>query len=340
MEGVKSRTYTTLNDYDTLGFMARPLRIEYPHAWYHVMNRGAARRKIFKNDTQREYFLSLLGDTSRRFNADWHVYCLMDNHYHLMVHTPEGNLQRIMRHVNGVYTQFFNRQERRDGPLFRGRYKAILVDAECYWLELSRYIHRNPLAAGIAKDLRRYRWSSYRAYVGIDQAPDWLTTKYILWSIGRTKRQRRYAKFVGRRPDPYIVKFYEGSIVSPILGDQNFTEHALEGRADTPDIPELKTARTLPAIDEIIDTVSRFYHIERETIITPVSGSSGAHAGRFIAMELCRKVGDHRLRAIAEAFGYASANSASRGCRLGAMRIAEDEGMSSDLDVLMRDLTP
>ena len=320
--------------------MTRPLRIEYPNAWYHVMNRGVARRKIFQSDAQREYFLSLLGETSRRFNADWHAYCLMHNHYHLMVHTPEGNLQRIMRHVNGVYTQFFNRQERRDGPLFRGRYKAILVDAQSYWLELSRYIHRNPLAAGIVKDLKRHRWSSYRAYVGIDKASEWLTTDYILSSIGRTKRHQRYAEFVRGRPDSEIVKFYEGPGVSPILGDKTFVEQALEGRAISSDIPELKTARTLPTIDEIIDAVGRHYQIEREMIVTPVSGSSGAHAGRFLAMELCRMVGDHRLRAIAEAFGYASANSASRGVRVGAMRIAEDEGMSSDLGVLIRDLTP
>ena len=129
--------------------MARPLRIEFKGAWYHVMNRGAGRCRIFENDAQRHYFLSLLEVTCERFNAEWHAYCLMTNHYHLMLRTPQGNLQRIMRHINGVYTQYYNRESRRDGPLFRGRYKAILVDAEAYWTHLSRYIHRNPVDASV-----------------------------------------------------------------------------------------------------------------------------------------------------------------------------------------------
>ena len=176
--------------------MSRPLRIEYEGAWYHVMNRGAARRLVFKTDSQRRYLLSLLEDTAHRFNADWHAYCLMGNHYHLMLHTPEGKLQRIMQYVNGQYTQHFNRSERRDGALFRGRYRAVLVDAEAYWLELSRYIHRNPLKAGLVEDLAAYPWSSYRAYCGLEKAPAWLTTDFVLNAIGQRNRHERYAAFV------------------------------------------------------------------------------------------------------------------------------------------------
>ena len=152
--------------------MSRPLRIEFNSAWYHVMNRGASHGSIFRTDDQRNYFLELLAHTGERFNADWHAYCLMDNHYHLMLHTPEGNLQRIMRHVNGVYTQYYNRSEGKDGALFRGRYKAILIDAQSYWLQLSRYIHRNPLEAGIVDNLDEYRWSSYAAYTKNKSKPE------------------------------------------------------------------------------------------------------------------------------------------------------------------------
>jgi len=113
------------------------------------MNRGAGRGAIFKNDDQRHYFLDLLTVVSERFQAECHAYCLMTNHYHLMLRTPKGNLQRIMRHINGVYTQYYNRTAGSDGPLFRGRYKAVLVDAQSYWAQLSRYIHRNPLDAGM-----------------------------------------------------------------------------------------------------------------------------------------------------------------------------------------------
>ena len=163
--------------------MSRPLRIEFKHAWYHVMNRGAGHRMIFNTDEQRQYFLSLLEVTAKRFNADWHAYCLMGNHYHLMLQTPDGNLQRIMRHINGIYTQYFNRSENTDGALFRGRYKAILVDAQAYWLQLSRYIHRNPLEAGLVGDLTDYPWSSYQAYTKARSAPGWLSTEYILHSL-------------------------------------------------------------------------------------------------------------------------------------------------------------
>ena len=160
--------------------MSRPLRIEFEGAWYHVMNRGAARCWVFNTDEQREYFLSLLADVHSRFGAEVHAYCLMGNHYHLLLRTPRGNLQRIMRHINGVYTQFFNRSEGRDGPLFRGRYKAVLVDAGAYWVELSRYIHRNSVEAGLVDALEDYPWSSYPAYVGLVGTPDWLMTSEVL----------------------------------------------------------------------------------------------------------------------------------------------------------------
>jgi REP element-mobilizing transposase RayT len=121
--------------------MARPLRILYENAWYHVMNRGASRIKTFYNDDNYKLFLDLLSDTYQRFNLETHAYCLMPNHYHLLVRTPLANLSRCMRHIDGLYTQKFNRIGKRDGALFRGRYKAILIDADSYLLQLSRYIH-------------------------------------------------------------------------------------------------------------------------------------------------------------------------------------------------------
>ncbi|MEC4670299.1 MAG: transposase [Nitrospirota bacterium] len=138
--------------------MARPLRIEYPGAWYHVMNRRGRRRFIFNTDDQRHYFLALLGEVYTRYQAEMHAYCLMDNHYHLLIRTPEANLQRVMRYVNGLYTQYLilksHRGQRRG--LFRGRYKAILVDADTRWLKL---FHRNPLDAQITSliELRQCR---------------------------------------------------------------------------------------------------------------------------------------------------------------------------------------
>jgi putative transposase len=275
--------------------MSRPLRIEYEGAWYHVMNRGADRRRVFKTDSQRGYFLSLLGETGERFNAEWHAYCLMGNHYHLMVRTPEGNLQRIMRHVNGLYTQYFNRGEGRDGALFRGRYKAIVVDAEAYWLELSRYIHRNPLEAHLVTDLAAYLWSSYRAYCGLEKPPEWLTTRYILDAIGQKSRHRRYATFVAGETAEALVAFYGKAKLSPILGDEEFRTQVLAGRAPQIDIPELKSARALPSLEEMVAATARHFGVDETEIWTSKRGRGVVSPAGSVAMYVCQKVGDMRL---------------------------------------------
>ena len=136
--------------------MARPLRIEYPGAWYHVMNRGRRSEEIFYQRDDYEAFVELLRESSEMWNIRVAAYCLMTNHYHLLVQTPDANLSRSMRHLNGVYTQRYNRRHGCDGQLFRGRYKSILIDADAYLLELVRYIHRNPLDSGLVDNLKKY----------------------------------------------------------------------------------------------------------------------------------------------------------------------------------------
>ncbi|HDO21625.1 MAG TPA: transposase, partial [Nitrospirae bacterium] len=140
--------------------MARPLRIEYPGAFYHITSRGNERKDIFKSARDREKFLSYLESSTQRYGAVIHVYCLMTNHYHLLLETPLGNLSQIMRHINGAYTTYFNTRRQRSGHLFQGRYKAIVVDADEYAEELSRYIHLNPVRAGIVERPEEYQWSS------------------------------------------------------------------------------------------------------------------------------------------------------------------------------------
>ena len=142
--------------------MARPLRIEYPGAFYHVTSRGNEQKDIFKSDFDREKFLSYLVSASERYGAEIHAYCLMTNHYHMMLETPLGNLSQIMKHINSSYTSYFNIKHKRVGHLLQGRYKAILVQADAYAAELSRYIHLNPVRAGMVKFPEDYRWTSYR----------------------------------------------------------------------------------------------------------------------------------------------------------------------------------
>ncbi|MEA3469107.1 MAG: transposase [Thermodesulfobacteriota bacterium] len=145
--------------------MSRPLRIEYSGAWYHLMNRGRRGDIIFAVQNDREIFLALLQEAAILWNVKIAAYCLMDNHYHILAQTPQGNLARFMRHLNGVYTQRFNRLHEYDGQLFRGRYKSVLVAEDSYLLELVRYIHCNPVRAGMVDNPDQYLWSSHHGYL-------------------------------------------------------------------------------------------------------------------------------------------------------------------------------
>ncbi len=160
--------------------MARPLRIEYPGAYYHVINRGLERRDIFKNNKDYEYFLLLLNKLSLKYNLIVHSYCLMTNHYHLYLETPNGNLSKIMRQLDGIYTQAFNHKYNRVGPLMQGRYKAVLIDKDSYSLELSRYIHLNPVRAKMVDSPEKYQWSSYGAFIKKAETPRFLQTAWLL----------------------------------------------------------------------------------------------------------------------------------------------------------------
>lgn len=162
--------------------MARPLRIEFSGALYHITSRGNAQGKIYKTDADRQEFLSLLNNVCNRFDWYCHAYCLMDNHYHLLIETNSPTLSKGIKFLNGSYTQFFNKQHQRVGHVYQGRFKAILVEKESYLLELSRYIVLNPVRARMVRAAKDWPWSSYRATAGITQAHDCLRT-----GKGRTK---------------------------------------------------------------------------------------------------------------------------------------------------------
>ena len=178
--------------------MARPLRIEFAGALYHVTCRGNERADIFFTDDDRRAFLATLGKVCERFNWLCHAYCLMSNHYHLLVETPEGNLSKGMRQLNGVYTQHVNRKHGRVGHLFQGRFKGILVEREAYLLELARYIVLNPVRAGLVKEPEEWPWSSYRATVGLSKHMGFLYTDGLLSAFAGKRRRasKAYARFV------------------------------------------------------------------------------------------------------------------------------------------------
>ena len=188
--------------------MARPLRIEFAGALYHVTSRGDGQEAIFLDDDDRYLFLDGLAEVVRGCNWAVHAYCLMDNHYHLLVETPEGNLSKGMRQLNGVYTQRFNRRQGRVGHVFQGRYKAILVQKDSYLLELARYIVLNPVRAQMVRHPAEWPWSSYRAMAGLGEAPVWLRADDVLSTFAGQHRAAvaGYAAFVAvgaHQPGPW-----------------------------------------------------------------------------------------------------------------------------------------
>ena len=178
--------------------MTRPLRLEYPGAIHHITSRGNAQAAIFLDDEDRNAFLAVLAECIARFAWICHAYCLMDNHYHLLIETPDANLSAGMRQLNGIYTQRFNRRHSRSGHVFQGRFKAILVERESYLLALCRYIVLNPVRAKRVKNVSQYAWSSYPATTGEVSAPQWLQTGWILSQFGnrRSVARQRYSDFV------------------------------------------------------------------------------------------------------------------------------------------------
>lgn len=204
--------------------MARPLRIEFSGALYHVTARGNARGAIYDAAEDRREFLALLAGAVERHEWYCHAYCLMDNHYHLLIETGTASLSKGMKYLNGRYTQWYNRRYARVGHLFQGRFKAILVQKDAYLLELARYIVLNPVRARMVRSAREWPWSSYRATAGFAQAEACLTTDWILGAFAKTKQVawRRYREFIREgkgQPTPW-----EQLKNQIYLGDERFVE--------------------------------------------------------------------------------------------------------------------
>lgn len=223
--------------------MARPLRIEYAGAVYHVTSRGNARKKLFADNQDREIFIAALSSVVKRYNWLCHAYCLMDNHYHLMIETPDANLSIGMRQLNGVYTQKYNRRHKRPGHVFQGRFKAILVDKENYLLEICRYVVLNPVRARMVETPEQWTWSSYRATAGFVTKADYLATDWVIgmFSEKRNTAQKRYRRFIAegiKQSSPW--KELQGQM---LLGDEGFIEkfkHLLSDKEKVKEIPRLQ----------------------------------------------------------------------------------------------------
>lgn len=260
--------------------MARPLRIEFPGALYHVTARGDRGEAIYEDDADRRLFLGVLGAVVADVGWLCHAYCLMTNHYHLLIETPDGNLAKGMRQLGGVYTQKSNRRHRRSGHLFQGRYTAILVDGDAYFLAVARYVVLNPVRAGMVADAADWPWSSHPAMIGAAAAPAWLTTGRLLaaFARGRAAAVRGYRAFVGDGigRDSIWADLNRGVF----LGDDAFVSRMLARRpADRPD-PGVAKAQQRPPAPTLAEFASR--HPDRDAAIA-AAHASGAYSYQEIA---------------------------------------------------------
>ncbi len=275
--------------------MARPLRITYPGAFYHVTSRGNERKDVFRSRRDREKFHEYLTSATQRYGAVIHAYCLLNNHYHLLLETPAGNLSQIMQHINSAYTTYFNIKRKRSGHLFQGRYKAILVEADAYATELSRYSHLNPVRARLASRPEEWPWSSYRGYIGQEKVPEWLKSEFILGYFGKraTDAMKKYRAYV----EDMLGKEYESPLKetfgTALLGSAGFIKAITAGHVTTKelerDLPALRQFACRPALEDILYAVKS------------VIGSDEKLA-RQAGMYLCHKYSGEKLRTIGKLF--------------------------------------
>ena len=292
--------------------MARPLRIELSGGLYHITARGDRREDIYFDTVDQLAWLKLLEQVCERFNWVSHAYCLMTNHYHLVVETPEGNLAQGMRQLNGVYTQYVNRTYRRVGHVFQGRYQAILVEKDRYLLELARYVVLNPVRAHMVKDAADWPWSSYRAMIGRTLPPPWLMTDWILGQFGSDQPRAimRYIDFV--RAGVGLPALWENLQNQIYLGSEHFVQRMQK------EIESLHTLREVP-------------RAQRRPVAKPLDHYAHLTSDPFQAMALAYFSGDYTMKAIADHFRvhYTTVSRAVKEFEVAGRR-----------DVIVQDLTP
>lgn len=250
--------------------MARPLRIEYPGAVYHITSRGNARLPIYEHFNDKKQFLSILTDLVAQYHWLCHAYCLMDNHYHLLIETIEPNLSAGMRQLNGVYTQSFNRKYQRVGHLFQGRYKSIVVEKKTYLLELARYIVLNPVRAQMISNPGKFTWSSYKATSGLIKPPPFLTTDWILKQFGKKKAiaQKKYREYV--KEGITLSSPWEHLKGQCLLGSEQFIsaiKRPLQKQQHFTEIPKQQRRFNRPSLDKLFGAKEVLTKTRRNKII-------------------------------------------------------------------------
>lgn len=284
--------------------MARPLRIEYPNATYHVSNRGAERKRIFPSAAYYDAFLDGLTEACRRLNVQVYALCVLPNEYHLLINTPEGNLSRFMRQVDGLYTQSYQNLKHSRGSVFRARYKSVLIQADSYLLPLSRYLHT--LSSGSRKSTADNLWSTLGEYLSTAKGPKWLDKAPVFAQLGVSARAvGQYKQYMADPVEEELLSFYGRKNVLSILGDDKFRKLA-QGKlkaSTARGVSRGAAARKRPSIKAVVSAVATLYKVETKSIYKAARGPGSRNLPRWVSMYLCQEVAGVTLQTIASRFG-------------------------------------
>jgi REP element-mobilizing transposase RayT len=297
------------------------------------MNRGRRHENIFTDKTDYALFIELLMELSGLFQVRISAYCLMSNHYHLLLQTPKGNLSRSMQRLNSIYSQRYNRKHGFDGPLFRGRYKSILVSADSYLLQLMRYIHKNPVRAGMVKAMEDYLWSSYPGYLSYAKKWDWLNKDPIFALLTPKKKGRlgEFVKFMGREDSAEVTQIFSKQRLPALFGPNNFIARIKEARYFNQrdyEIPESK--RMVPEAETIIAAVCRYYAVEPQDLLITRRGVF--NKPRAVAVYLVRQLRGDELNTIKTLFGINTYSTVSSIIQKVAVMVTKDRKLRDEID--------
>lgn len=314
--------------------MARPLRLEFEGAYYHITSRGDQRGKIFFDVRDRERFLEILKRTKERYGYLLHAYALMDNHYHLFIETPKANLSQIMQNINTSYTVYVNKRHKRYGHLFQGRFKGIIVDKDTYLMVLTRYIHLNPVRAGIVKRPEDYRWTSYMEYIGAGKEKELLvdiTGTLSCFSKTKGTAMKAYREFIndgiGEEDNP--LEDVEAGIVVGSNRFKDLIRKLLQKRKPDEEIPQLKRLREKIPIDRIIKVCCDYYGKNREELLT----SGKAKNERRTVIYLSKILSNVKNIEIGRYFGI-KGSTVSESLKGVEDRMKRDEKLRKEIEVL------
>jgi len=291
--------------------MARPLRIQYEGAFYHITTRGNERKKIFHSKTDYDKFKEYIKSAQDKYRFILHAYVLMSNHVHFLIETPEGNLSRVMHAIIGSYTTYFNKKRQRSGHLFQGRYKSILIEKDSYLLELSRYIHLNPVRAKIVEKPEDYPFSSYRSYIASNSEVIVLRDLILsMISLDKKKAPYLYKAFVEEGLSKEIKNPFLNIYGGMILGTKQFIQGALNRltpeslyKKDVSARRQLSASRSM---EEICDLICSTLCIPLEKILEK------NNPARFLAISLIKKHTTYINSEVGQFFGGISYSAVSK----------------------------